>query len=79
MPSVHRSAGWKAQIFADDHRPPHVHIVSAGREIVVDIRAGDLLRGSPTDARSLADGRRWAEGNRDFLLSEWERIVERER
>ena len=30
LPTVHREGGFQFRIFANDHSPPHVHVVKAG-------------------------------------------------
>lgn len=77
MPTIHRGASWKVQIFANDHRPPHVHIVSAEHVIHVAIADGYVILGSLRAIRTLADARRWVVENRELLMQEWSRIVTR--
>ena len=78
MPTVHRQQGWKVQIFANDHAPPHVHVVSAEHKIVAEIATCQVLKGSEASVRALAEGLAWVLENRARLLAEWNRIVERE-
>jgi len=78
MPTVHRQQGWKVQIFANDHAPPHVHLVSAEHKVVVEIETGGVLKGSEASVRALAEGLKWIRENREWLLVEWSRIVERD-
>src|SRR3546814_8024149 len=56
MPPIHRQHGWKVQIFANDHAPPHAHLVSATRKLVVEIASGLDVKGSDASARALAEG-----------------------
>ena len=77
MPTIHRGAGWKIQIFANDHRPPHVHVVSAEHAIQIAIADGYVLHGRRRAIRALSDARRWVDENRDWLQREWNRIAER--
>ena len=78
MPTIHRQQGWKVQIFANDHAPPHVHLVSAGHKLVVEIASGAVLRGADASVRALEEGRSWVRANSSLLLEEWKRIVERD-
>src|SRR3546814_6185588 len=73
MPTIHRQHGWKVQIFANDHAPPHAHLVSATRKLVVEIASGVVVKGSDASARALAEGVAWVCANRNRLLGEWNR------
>lgn len=78
MPTIHRQLGWKVQIFANDHAPPHAHVVSAGHKLVVELASASVIRGTEASARALADALAWVSANRVWLLDEWKRIVERD-
>lgn len=78
MPTIHRQQGWKVQIFANDHAPPHAHVVSAGHKVVVEISSASVIKGTDASARALADAVAWISANRARLLAEWNRIVERD-
>lgn len=45
MPTLHRIGAISIRIYADDHRPPHVLIVSAEFEILVSISDGSIIAG----------------------------------
>ena len=79
MPTIHRGAGWKILIFANDHSPPHVHIVSAEHDVQIGIADDLVLRGSMRAMRELADAMQWVREHRGQLLRDWNRIVERAR
>ena len=76
MPVIRRFGAVSLRIYADDHRPPHFHLVSATSEAMVaiaDLRviAGALRRGEAAEALE------WARANRDLLAREWARLNER--
>ena len=49
MPTVMRIDGLRVAIYSNDHRPPHVHVMGAGREAVFLLNASGetpTLRGN---------------------------------
>jgi hypothetical protein len=64
MPTVHREGGFAFRIYVDDHRPPHVHAVKDGTEVVI-------LLGSEREAPSIWERR----GMTDTLAIKALRIV----
>ena len=67
MPTVHREGGFQIRIFANDHFPPHVHVVKAGGFAKVALGSVEEPPGL-LEARGLKD--------RDIVRAV--RIVERE-
>lgn len=45
VPTVHRFAACKVQIYADDHFPPHFHLVGAGWRCSVEIATLKIIAG----------------------------------
>jgi hypothetical protein len=41
MPTVLRLGAWRAVIYANDHRPAHVHVIGQGCEAVFDLHCLD--------------------------------------
>jgi hypothetical protein len=37
MPTVARIGGLRVVVYPNDHRPAHVHVMSAGKEVVFDL------------------------------------------
>ena len=76
MPVVSRFFGIAIAFYWEDHAPPHFHAKYSGDEALVDIRSGDVIRGSlPRRALSLVD--EWRELHIDELLDNWQRASER--
>lgn len=67
MPTVHRLAGCKVQIFADDHVPPHFHLVGAGWRCSVDVATLAIMAGR-APRREFEAAMEWARTNRALLL-----------
>ena len=76
MPVVSRFFGIAIVFYWEDHVPPHFHAKYSGDEAMIDIRTGEVLRGSlPRRARSLVD--EWRQLHMVELLDNWERAGER--
>ena len=61
-------------VYANDHLPPHFHVISPDREALVSIETMEVLRG---EAPRGAHGRKamhWAIANRERIVAEWNRI-----
>jgi hypothetical protein len=63
-------------IFADDHDPPHFHVLGPGWSGVIDLDTLTLCRGA-VPKRDFSEAVQWEE-NRQFLRSEWKRLNERD-
>ena len=71
MPVVSRFFGIVIALYWEDHLPPHFHAKYSGDEAMIDIRAGELLRGS-LPRRALALANEWRELHVEELLDNWE-------
>jgi hypothetical protein len=62
MPSIHRLANVAIYIYADDHAPPHFHVVGPNSNVQVEIETLRVMRGEyrPGD---LAQAIAWAAGS----------------
>jgi hypothetical protein len=76
MPTLRRFGSVSVRMYADDHRPPHFHIV--GREFQALVRISDLtvIAG---DARpdEIAEALAWARTHREMLALKWAELNER--
>jgi len=45
VPTIFRLGRIKIQIFADDHNPPHFHVVTPDRQAMLSIAGLEILRG----------------------------------
>lgn len=77
MPVVSRFFGIAIAFYWEDHLPPHFHAKYSGDEALVDIRTGQVLRGS-ISRRALALVNEWRGIHLDELLESWERARRRE-
>ena len=72
MPTLQRFPDCRVLMYLGDHPPPHVHVVRRdGRDCVVEIES--LLVIGKLASREVRDALKWIEGQRLFLLSEWQR------
>lgn len=76
MPTIARLGNVLLRIFADDHNPPHFHVVTPDHAATVLIADFSLLAGQ-IDRRSLDVALEWARTNREILEDEWARLNER--
>lgn len=77
MPTVHRFAGCKIQIYADDHFPPHFHLVGRGWRCSVDMDMLTIMAGS-APRREFDEAIAWARANRNLLAAKWSEFNERD-
>jgi hypothetical protein len=76
MPTVVRFGNVVVYMYADDHPPPHFHIVSPRTDVQVEIGTLRVIEGI-FDRRDLATVVEWAKGNRALLRQKWSELNER--
>jgi hypothetical protein len=54
MPVVANLDGMQLMMYANDHPPPHFHVISAEYRAVFDVRTARLIRGQLPKARARA-------------------------
>jgi len=76
MPILQRFGAVTLRMYADDHRPPHFHIVGPDFRVLVRISDFTVIA---SDARQsqIAEALAWARQNEDMLLLEWTKLNER--
>ena len=74
MPTVAVVDGAKIQLFAQEHPPPHFHVVFAEYRAQVEIESLRVLNGTLPPAK-LATVLSWASPRRGRLLAAWERVL----
>ncbi len=76
MPVLKRFGAISLRLYADDHSPPHFHIVGTDLQVLVRIADLSILAG---DARPavLVEALAWAAENRDALARKWAELNER--
>jgi hypothetical protein len=76
MPTLQRFGAVKLCMYADDHHPPHFHVV--GRDFQVLVRIADLVVFAGTARpRQIADALAWARANQPLLAQRWAALNER--
>ncbi|MGU3536258.1 DUF4160 domain-containing protein [Methylobacterium sp. A54F] len=76
MATVHRSERFKICVYADDHPPPHFHVVGRGFKATILLASLSLDAGK-LPPEIMAEAVTWAAANLGTLRSEWERLNER--
>jgi hypothetical protein len=64
-------------MYADDHDPPHFHLLGPGWSGVIELQTFTVRRGM-IPKRDYLEAVQWARQNNPFLLSEWRRLNERD-
>jgi len=73
MPTIVKIGNIKIRIFADDHNPPHFHIVTPDCKISVRIVDFEILAGR-MNRRDFEIAMKWANQNKKVLENEWDRL-----
>jgi Domain of unknown function (DUF4160) len=77
MPRIVRLAAVSIYVYADDHAPPHFHVVGSDTDVQVAIETLQVMRGRYR-ARDLAEALSWAAGNQALLRAKWSEYNERD-
>ena len=64
-------------MYADDHRPPHFHIVGPSFQVLVRIDGLTVIAGEARPAQ-LAEAILWAKSNQTALTTKWQELNERD-
>lgn len=76
MPVLKRFGATSVRMYADDHRPPHFHIVGPDFQVLVRISDLTVLAGDARPAQ-IAGVLAWARVHRDMLALKWAELNER--
>ena len=60
------------RVYANDHLPPHFHIVTPDADALVDIETLEILRGK-LSRRAEAEALAWSRSNGNLIVNEWNR------
>ncbi len=72
MAKLHTIGKITIRVYANDHLPPHFHIVAPDFEALVEIETMAVLAGSlPRSGREALE---WAAHNKSAIVAEWNRI-----
>jgi hypothetical protein len=77
MPVLHRIGNVSLRIYADDHRPPHFHIVALDFEVIVRISDLAVIAGQARPAQ-IAQALVWAREHQEMLALLWAELNERD-
>jgi len=77
MPTLQRFGAASIRMYADDHHPPHFHIVGADFQVLVRIADLVIIAGAARKAQ-IAEAMAWAETHREWLALKWVELNERE-
>jgi hypothetical protein len=76
MPTIITLGNVAIRMFADDHNPPHFHIVTPRYQALVALSSMSVVAGE-MDRRSLDVALEWAREHKALLEQEWNRLNER--
>ena len=76
MPVLQRFRSVSVRMYADDHRPPHFHIVAPDFQVLVRIADFEIIVGNAR-AVDLAEALIWAKANQSLLMQRWKDLNER--
>ena len=76
MPTLKKFGAISVRMYADDHRPPHFHIVGPDFEVLVQMSDFTILAGTARKAQ-ISDAMTWARENAQGLIEKWAELNER--
>ncbi len=76
MPILQRFGSVSVRMYADDHRPPHFHIVACDFQVLVRISDLAVIAGEARPTQ-IAEALAWARVHREALALKWAVLNER--
>jgi len=76
MPVLQRFGSVSVRMYADDHRPPHFHIVAPEFQVLVRISDWSVIAGEARPAQ-IAEALAWAQSHQEALALRWAELNER--
>ena len=74
MPTMTTLSNCKIAVFANDHNPPHFHILASdGSKALVEIGTLKVIRGA-VKAATLKEAQAWAASNTALLAAKWKEL-----
>jgi hypothetical protein len=73
MPTAKNFGSYRIMLFAEDHNPPHVHVIGPEFQAKVRIADAAVFAGS-IPARHRREALAWIAANRDRLMAKWNEI-----
>ena len=77
MPTLQRFGSVTLRMYADDHHPPHFHIVGPEFQVLVRISDLTIIAGEARPAQ-IAEALRWADEHHEALALKWAELNERD-
>ena len=76
MPTLQRFGALSVRMYADDHHPPHFHIVGTDFQVLVQISDFAILAGQARSGQ-IAEAMSWAKEQQAMLEQKWAELNER--
>ena len=73
MAKLHQIGRTIIRVYANDHLPPHFHVITPDYEALVEIATLEILKGA-IPARVRKPVMEWAKANIDVIKTEWNRV-----
>jgi hypothetical protein len=73
MPPVKNFGSYRIMLFAEDHNPPHVHVIGRDFQAKVRIRDAAVFVGA-IPPRQRREALAWIADNRDRLMAKWNEL-----
>jgi hypothetical protein len=74
MGKIHAVGKVVIRVYANDHLPPHFHVISPAAEALLTISPLAVIRGELPKGASGAKALQWAKDNIAVIVAEWNRI-----
>ena len=74
MPTVLRSAGFALRVYTDDHTPPHVHVIKAGKVVIIELDPVRIIRVQGMRDADIVKAVRLVEAHAEMLSTAWREI-----
>jgi hypothetical protein len=73
MAVLHAIGNAKLRVYANDHLPPHFHVVSPDVEALIEIATLQVMQGTLPRGKVGRAILAWAEDNVALIIAEWNR------
>jgi hypothetical protein len=73
MPTVKNFGSYRIMLFAEDHNPPHVHVIGRDFQAKVRIRDAAVFVGT-IPSRHRREALAWIADNHDRLMAKWNEL-----
>jgi hypothetical protein len=73
VPTIKDFGGYKMTMYAEDHNPPHVHVIAADFQAKVRIADATVFAGA-IPPRHRREALAWVAANHDWLMAKWHEL-----